>query len=210
MSTPRASDAFLAQHPQRTVNGCGRNYHRALKEKWGRRFRLPTPVSAPESPCHHLATPTIHTHFREFGFVPSKSESPASRQPPNRLQSPLIPRRLPARLPANTPRRAPVSPPQPQQSTPTSANLVSFRQNPKTPTSPPTAGCRPGSYGVCQHACRPTRPGKPCRAPASICQSLPNSAGRNRRRSPGDFQGILARCVIQCGRNQCSSVINPA
>jgi len=150
MSTPRAADAFLAQHPQRMVNGCERNYHRALKEKWGRRFRLPTPVPAAESRCQ---------------------------------------------------------PPQPQQSTPSCANLVSFRQNPKT--QPPTARCRPGSYAVGHHARRPTRPSKSRRAPAGTCQSLPNSAGSNLTplsRFPRNPHQICNQCVC----NQIGPVFNAA
>jgi hypothetical protein len=59
------------------------NFH----SKWGRRLRAPTLIPCRKSPrpapAPTPATRTIHTRLREFGFVPSKSENPASRRPQN-------------------------------------------------------------------------------------------------------------------------------
>ena len=109
----------------------------------------------------YLATPTIHTHLREIGFVPSKSEN------------------------------TPVPAPQPQQSTPASTKLVSFRQNSKTlpplprnPNNPhPLARNwfrsvkirkprRPQTTGH-PAVCQPARPHKPRRKPHPLRDPKP-------------------------------------
>jgi hypothetical protein len=84
------------------------------------KIRKPTSVPAPLPP--YLATPTIHTRFRKIGFVPAKIRNPASAPAP----------------PARTS--------QPQQFTPASPKMASFRQNPKThlrPRSTPAPTSQP-------------------------------------------------------------------
>jgi hypothetical protein len=106
-----AADAYLTQHPeaeacnsahafatnsgyferlQRMVNGCERNYHRALQE--------------------------LHRLKAKVGQALSPANVPAN--------------------PGPAPQKAAATTPQAEQSTTTSAKLVSFRQNPETPPPP--------------------------------------------------------------------------
>jgi hypothetical protein len=134
-----AADAFLAQHPeaeacnsahafvtnagyferlQRMVNGCERNYHRALKE------------------LQHLQVARAH------GL---------------RAPEPAAP------------------PPQPQQSTTSSANLASIRQNPKTP--PPVAPKPPGATPLVNPLAGPHASASPAKTWAGPSDLFPDPDG---------------------------------
>jgi hypothetical protein len=141
-----AADSFLAQHPeaeacnsahafttnagyferlQRMVNGCERNYHRALKELQHQQVARAHGLLAPES---------------EAGPAQAAAHAPQS--------------------------------PQTQQSTTTSANLVSFRQNPKTAESAATQ--TPAVNPDAALYSSPPAPSDPARAHAQAqnCQNM--------------------------------------
>jgi hypothetical protein len=152
-----AADAFLAQHPeaeacnsahafatnagyferlQRMVNGCERNYHRALKQ-------------------------------------------------------------LVARGHALRSQQAEAEPPQPQQSTTSSANLASFRQNPKTP--PPAAPQPPVAAPNAAPSAPPLAyqhvPVIPAETQPSHSNRFPTPREATDAALRGDSQGILDPAV---------------
>jgi hypothetical protein len=88
-----AADAFLAQHPEAEAcnsSGAGPCPAKSATRSRARRHPRPSPIPA---------TPTIHNHFHEIGFVPSKSEKPASGSPQTTgRHAACQPARRPARL----------------------------------------------------------------------------------------------------------------
>jgi len=104
-----AADTFLAQHPE--SEAC--NSAHAFATDAGYFERLQRVVNACERNYHRALKELQHL---KVGQAPSHANVPANSD-------------------AATPDTPAAPAPQPQQSTPSSANLVSFRQNPKTPPS---------------------------------------------------------------------------